>query len=155
MGRATTEAQGLKPYLGAQVSGKQGLAPPPPERRHLPSSCTPDTSELPMVTLTDTSRGWFVTPSTVFNRDMKVGGSQPCTRQPSAAAAQEAGGISAEEGQGQADADPREDRWVSDAQKLGRGVPFVAQQVTNPTRIHADAGLIPGLAQWVKDRSLP
>ena len=27
-------------------------------------------------------------------------------------------------------------------------VPVVAQQVTNPTSIHEDAGLIPGLTQW-------
>ena len=27
---------------------------------------------------------------------------------------------------------------------------MVAQQVKNPTSIHENAGLIPGLAQWVK-----
>ena len=36
-----------------------------------------------------------------------------------------------------------------------RGVPVVAQQLTNPTRNHEVAGLIPGLAQWVKDTVLP
>ena len=36
-----------------------------------------------------------------------------------------------------------------------QGVPFMAQGLTNPTRIHEDAGLIPGLGQSVKDLVLP
>ena len=35
------------------------------------------------------------------------------------------------------------------------GVPVVAQQVKNPTSIHEDAGLIPGLAQRAEDLVLP
>ena len=30
-------------------------------------------------------------------------------------------------------------------------VPIVAQRVKNPTSLHEDACLIPGLAQWFKD----
>ena len=31
----------------------------------------------------------------------------------------------------------------------------MAQQLTNPTSVHKDMDLIPGLAQWVKDLALP
>ena len=36
-----------------------------------------------------------------------------------------------------------------------QGVPIVAQWLTNPTRNHEVAGLIPGLTQWVEDLALP
>ena len=35
------------------------------------------------------------------------------------------------------------------------GVPAMPQQLTNPTRIHEVAGLIPGLVQWVGDLASP
>ena len=34
-------------------------------------------------------------------------------------------------------------------------VPIVAQWLTNPAKNHEVEGLIPGLAQWVKNLSLP
>jgi len=34
------------------------------------------------------------------------------------------------------------------------GVPVVAQWVKNLTSNHKDAGLIPGLTQWIKDLAL-
>ena len=36
-----------------------------------------------------------------------------------------------------------------------KGAPFKAQGLMNPTRIHEDTELIPGLVQWVKDPALP
>ena len=38
--------------------------------------------------------------------------------------------------------------------KAIQGVPFMAQRLTNPTRIHEDVGSTPGLAQWAKDPGL-
>ena len=37
----------------------------------------------------------------------------------------------------------------------GRGVPVVAQWLTNPTTNHEVAGSVPALAQWVNDPALP
>jgi len=39
--------------------------------------------------------------------------------------------------------------------KTPPGVPIVAQGLMNPTSIHEESGLIPDLAQWVKDLVLP
>jgi len=38
---------------------------------------------------------------------------------------------------------------------VNAGVPVVAQWLTNPTSNYEVGGLIPGLAQWVKDLALP
>ena len=35
-----------------------------------------------------------------------------------------------------------------------RGVPIVAQWLTNPTRNHKVVSLIPGISQWIKDPAL-
>ena len=43
-------------------------------------------------------------------------------------------------------------QWLKN---LTSGVPIVAQWLTNADRNHEVAGLIPGLAQWVKDTVLP
>ena len=44
---------------------------------------------------------------------------------------------------------------IFSTQDGGGGVPVVAQWLTNPTGNLEVAGLIPGLAPWVKDPELP
>ena len=39
-------------------------------------------------------------------------------------------------------------------QKATEGVPDVVQQIKNPTSIHEEVGLIPGLTQWVRALAL-
>ena len=38
--------------------------------------------------------------------------------------------------------------------KVKKGAPIIAQQLTNPARIHEDAGSIPGPSQQVRDRAV-
>ena len=42
-------------------------------------------------------------------------------------------------------------KYLLNIKMVIQGVPFGAQQLTNPTRNHEDSGSMPGLTQWVKD----
>ena len=50
---------------------------------------------------------------------------------------------------------PKVARREDEIEMHQKGVPIMAQWLTNPTSILGDMGLIPGLAQWVKDLVLP
>ena len=43
---------------------------------------------------------------------------------------------------------------TSDINNKSRGVPVMAQWLTNPTRYHEVRGSVPALAQWVNDPAL-
>lgn len=43
--------------------------------------------------------------------------------------------------------------YLNAVQDVFLGVPFCGSEVINLTNIHEDSGLIPTLAQWVKDHT--
>ena len=45
--------------------------------------------------------------------------------------------------------------YILNMQSTKLGFPIVTQWVKNPNGVHEEAGLIPGLPQWVKDPTLP
>ena len=45
--------------------------------------------------------------------------------------------------------------WAHHSENKQTGVPIVVQWLTNPTRNHEVAGLVPALVQWVADLALP
>ena len=49
---------------------------------------------------------------------------------------------------------PEKEKGQNPYQKTKEGVPVVVQWLTNPTRNHEVAGLVPALAQWVNDLAL-